>query len=226
MKTKLNPANTKTAILWDLDGTLVDSLETHYLAWELALKDIPNCLTRAVHEAHFGTSNRASILDFLPAPLPEEQLQVIIAQKETYFRQLSEQSLLLFPGAKECLAHFHALGFPQAIASSGSMASIEKIVDQTEIRPYFNGLFSGSDIPPKPDPGIFLLAARSLGHEPKSCIVIEDSPFGLQAGKAAGMTTIAKVRTHRAGQKPAFVDDCFTDYDENFIALLGQLLSV
>ena len=92
------------------------------------------------------------------------------------------------------LSRLQAAGFRQAVASSGPPANIAAIVDELGIRPYFDALVSGAGQAGKPDPYVFLEAARQLGVDPKLCLAFEDANLGVQAAEAAGMRVV-DVRT-------------------------------
>ncbi len=181
----------RTALLiFDCDGTLVDSEElgTRVLlemAAELGL-ELPLKETNLLFRGWKLDDCLAQIRTWLNRPLPEDFVtQVRLRTAETFRRELKP-----VPGAVELVG---ALRIPMCVASSGPREKIELSLSLTGLLPYFEGrIFSGYELQTwKPDPGLFLHAARALGAEPAECAVVEDSLVGVQAGLAAGMRVFA-----------------------------------
>ena len=102
------------------------------------------------------------------------------------------QGVELFPGVRAWLATLQAAGLRQAIASSAPRPNIETILDVTNIAPYFGAAVSGEDVQAgKPDPQVFLLAADRLRTPRERCVVVEDSPYGIEGARRAGMKSVA-----------------------------------
>jgi len=129
------------------------------------------------------------------------------------------------PGVLDCLQRWHDQQIPMAVASSASSENINFIIDALHIRSYFNSLVSGADIPGKPDPAVFLIAAQHLGLHPTNCIVIEDSIAGVEAARLAGMRCIAVTTTNPAHALIAadlVVNSLAELKQENLLTLLSQ----
>jgi HAD superfamily hydrolase (TIGR01509 family) len=185
-------------VLWDLDGVLVDTGDAHYHSWAKALDAHRVPFTREQFRATFGMNN-AGILQLLLGPaFSLEALEVIGDEKEHYFRESVRGRVQLLPGVVEWLARLQAQGLRQAIASSAPPANIEAIVAELDLRPYFEALVSGADLPGKPDPATFLLAAEKINCPPPHCLVVEDAIAGVTAAKRAGMKCIAVTTTNPA----------------------------
>jgi len=184
------------ALLWDMDGTLFDSKETHFISWQYALRQQGYELDRQVYNENFGRNNRANVplfLGFEPGP---NLYLTIVETKETYFRQIAPQTTTLVPGVQSWLSEACKRKIPQVIASSAPMINIQTLLAEFELLSYFDHLISGEDLPAKPEPDIFLVAAKSVHRIPEDCWVIEDSLPGIQAAKNAGMRCIAVATTH------------------------------
>jgi HAD superfamily hydrolase (TIGR01509 family) len=104
----------------------------------------------------------------------------------------------LLPGVDDWLEKFQECGVRQAIASSAPVENIDVLVDELAIRPYFDAIISGADLPGKPDPAVFLKAAGAVGVSPEYCVVIEDAVHGVEGALAAGMKCIAVTTTNTA----------------------------
>jgi beta-phosphoglucomutase len=186
----------KYAILWDLDGTIVDTKDCHFYTWESALHKLGYKLDRRVYEMNFGRNNHALAPLFLGFDPDADLLAELIDHKETLFRQIAPNQTDLVPGVKTWLATAAGLGIKQAIASSAPMDNITTMLSHFELEQYFNAIVSGTNLPAKPEPEIFLKAAKVLGRSPANCLVVEDSLAGVQAAKTAGMHCVAVSTSH------------------------------
>lgn len=178
------------AILWDLDGTIIDTAFLHYLSWDSAFTErgIPFSYQRFL--AAFGQNNQITVFYNHPSA-DDHEIDAIVDRKETLFRQSLRTGVPLFEDALEMLRDFAARGFRQALATSSPEENIAAVFDSTDLGGFFEQVISGDRLPPKPSPDIFLLTAKQIGVDPAECLVIEDSIMGVRAGKAAGMRVAA-----------------------------------
>lgn len=188
------------ALLWDMDGVLVDTTEQHYLSWLGALEEHQRSLTRSEFLATFGKNNRAT-LQQLFGPLPESLSESISRRKEDIFRQ-NLHRVELYPGVLDWLNYARQHSIPCAVASSAPPENITAIMQQFALDKYFSVLVSASNLPSKPDPAVFLTAATRLEVEPADCLVIEDAPAGAQAALSAGMACLVVLTTRRRSEFP------------------------
>lgn len=187
-----------TAILWDMDGVLVDTGRLHYESWAQVLRGYGLDLTLPQFVRTSGMNNRSTLQTLFGRDPREDELEKIAGEKEDLFRAMLPGRVHLLPGVRRWLETFSAWGLPQAIASSAPPANIDALVNALEIRGFFAALVSGMDIPGKPNPDVFLLAARQLGVAPANVLVIEDSVPGVSAARRAGMLCLAVETTHPA----------------------------
>jgi len=186
----------KRAVLWDMDGVLVDSGELHYQSWLETLTDLSIPFDREKFRQTFGMNN-AGILTVLLGRQPDaEFLEMVSDRKEGRYRQMIPGRLQLLPGVSTWLSSLQKQGIPQAVASSAPQANIEAVVDALEIRKFFSARVSAYFMPGKPHPAVFLEAARQLGVKPGDCVVVEDAVAGVTAARKAGMYCIAVTTTH------------------------------
>lgn len=184
-------ANTVQAVIWDLDGVIIDSADEHRRAWQRLAREEGVTLTDADFWATFGKRND-DIFAILWGPLSPEELRRLADRKEAYFRELIRETAAPLPGAMELMQSLHEAGFSQALASSAPIENIQLISDVLGLERYLSVLVSGETVPRgKPAPDIFLKAATELGVEPARCLVIEDAVAGVEAAHAAGMRCIA-----------------------------------
>jgi beta-phosphoglucomutase len=186
------------AVLWDLDGTLVDTAEHHFAAWVGTLGPRGVDLTPEVFLRTFGRRNVDVLRDMLGDELTDDEVRTLGGAKEVEYRaRVSVGPLVLLPGVAEWLARLHDSGWRQAIASSAPHANIAAILDGLGLHDAFDAIAGEEDVTRgKPDPQIFLVAAAKLGIPPERCIVVEDAPAGVEAGRRAGMRTIGVGGAH------------------------------
>ena len=180
------------AVLWDLDGTLVDSEEYHWRAWKETMDRAGVGLTRQDFLASFGQRNDAILAKWLGEKAAPGEIEQIGNDKEERYRELVRQEgLLPLPGAAEWVERLHHEGWRQAIASSAPRSNVETVLDALRMRPWFQAAVSAEDVREgKPAPDVFLAAAARLGAEPHGCVVVEDARAGVEAARRAGMRSI------------------------------------
>lgn len=180
------------AVLWDLDGTLVDSEEYHWRAWRDTMATEGVKITREQFRATFGQRNDFIVPRLLGGDASPERVQRIGDEKEACYRRLVRQGgLAPLPGAAEWLRRLNGDGWRQAIASSGPRRNVEVVVEMLGLGPNFGALVAAEDVHNgKPDPEVFLIAASRLGVTPSRCVVVEDASAGIEAARRAGMRSI------------------------------------
>ncbi len=214
------------AIIWDLDGVIVDSSEEHRRSWQQLAAEEGVAFTDADFWSTFGWSNGAIIPRFWGAGLSREQIDALANRKEVHFRALLRERIAALPGALELLQAAHEAGIKQSLASSAPVENIRLVSDLLGLHRWLDAVVSGDRLPRgKPAPDIFLLAAERLSVAPNHCLVIEDAPAGVAAAKAAGMRCLAVTTSHKA---PALVgaDRIVASLQDVNIAELEVLVAV
>jgi HAD superfamily hydrolase (TIGR01509 family) len=210
------------AILWDLDGTIIDSTECHFESWSQALKSHGYTITREIFDAHYGRNTQSVLplyLGFEPDP---ELFEKINIKKEEIFRDEVVKKGAMVPGVESWMRSANQLGIKQAIASSSGMKNITIMLSAFGLLGYFDLLVSGANLPAKPEPDVFLEAAKLIELSPAECLVIEDSSAGVQAAKEAGMTCIAVLTSHTKSQLTA-ADLLVDDFRTPLLDAIGNL---
>jgi beta-phosphoglucomutase len=180
------------AVIWDMDGTLVDTAELHFQAWLALAKELGQPFTRADFAATFGWRNPEIIPKLFGAEYTARQVDELGAYKEQLYRREAEKGVALLPGARALLEELHAAGFAQAIGSSAPRENLELILRLTGTAHLFQAIVAMEDTTRgKPDPQVFLRAAEKVGVAAPRCAVMEDAPAGVQAAKAGGMKCVA-----------------------------------
>ncbi|MBN9389929.1 MAG: HAD family phosphatase [Chloroflexi bacterium] len=179
-------------VIWDVDGTLLDSGELHFDSWVRLAGDLNKPFTRDDFRATFGRRNPEIIRSLFGEHYSEQEVADLGFQKEEYYRAAARSGLSLLPGVRELLANLHTAGFKQAIGSSAPRQNIELLMELTGIESYFEAIVGSEDTQRgKPDPQVFQVAAEKLGLDPDRCLVMEDAVAGVEAATAAGMASIA-----------------------------------
>lgn len=186
-------SNPIQAVIWDLDGVIIDSADEHRRAWQRLAREEGVPFTDADFWATFGKRNDA-ILAEKWGPLSAAEAQILADRKEAYFRELIRETVAPLPGAMELMRELHEAKYAQALASSTPIENIQLISDALGLERYLSVLVSGETVlHGKPAPDIFLKAASKLGIPPQLCLVIEDAVAGVEAAHAAGMRCISVV---------------------------------
>lgn len=214
---------TPQGVIWDLDGTLLDSAEAHYLSWLETLRNYGVELNRETFRADFGGNNLRSLTKWLGEVPSEALLTEIAEKKESLFRANIRSHTRLFPGALAWLDYFKKAGIAQALASSAPQENIRVSLDTFSLWPYFQKVVSGEKLPSKPDPASFLEAARQLGFQPNNCLVLEDSEPGLLGAQRAGMRVICKLGT--VAQAPSYALAAFEDFPQDPTSFLEGIFN-
>ena len=188
----MEPFGVMRAVLWDLDGTLVDSEEYHWDSWLVALREEGFTPTRAQFTGSFGQRNDRILRAWLGPDARDDRIRRIGDAKEIEYRRLMHDGGLDgLPGAQAWIDRLAAHGWRHAIASSAPRLNVEAVLDALRWHGKFGAIVAAEDVRRgKPDPEVFLVAAARLGVESSACVVVEDAAAGVQAGHAAGMRVI------------------------------------
>jgi HAD superfamily hydrolase (TIGR01509 family) len=177
------------ALIFDFDGTLVDTMPTHFLAWSNLLPRHGLSLSEERFYALGGWSTRRLselLISEAGLSLPVEQL---VREKEAEFERLATQVRPIEPVVE--IARRHRGELPMAVATSGLRRIVEPILRKVGYADWFAAVVTADDVVhPKPAPDLFLEAARRLHVEPYSCRVYEDTEAGLVAARRAGMPCV------------------------------------
>ena len=184
------------ALIFDMDGVIVDSNPAHRQAWEVFNRGYGIETTEDMHRRMYGKRNDEIVRDFFGDLSPAE-VAARGAAKEVLYRQMIGERIesMLVPGLRAFLdAHAAA---PKAVASNAEPANIRFLLDRAGLGAYFSVVVDGHQVRhAKPDPEIYLLAASLLGTPPARCVVFEDSYAGVEAARAAGMRVVGILTTH------------------------------
>src|SRR5208337_4734004 len=180
------------AVLWDMDGTLIDSEEFHWIAWRDTMAHEGIAITREQFLASFGQRNDSILPRWLGAAATPERIERIGNAKEELYRQLVRRDgISPLPGVASWLQRLHHEGWLQAIASAAPRANIDVVLEALSATHIFQGIVSAEDVHRgKPDPEVYLMAACRVGVPAGRCIVVEDAGAGIEGARRAGMRSI------------------------------------
>ncbi|MFI9045529.1 HAD family hydrolase [Streptomyces sp. NPDC053427] len=201
-----SPSAPRTPVIFDLDGTLVDSEPNYYEAGRRLLAGYGVSDFSWEHHARFigiGTRETLEILSrefALDAPIEE-----LLAGKNRLYLELARTHTEVFPEMREFVERLQAAGHPMAVASGSSRAAIEAVLAGTGLDALLSTAVSAEEVARgKPEPDVFLEAARRMGVAPETCVVVEDAPPGAVAAHRAGMRCMAIPYVADTADEPAF----------------------
>jgi beta-phosphoglucomutase family hydrolase len=186
------PARIK-ALVFDMDGTLVDNMRDHEQAWVEFFKRRGRAIEpEAFFRQTAGRHNREIMRDWIDPQLTDAELLALAEEKESLYRALYAPKRQVLAGFTAFAAAAKARGLRLAVATSAPPANIDFILDPLDLRQHFDVVVGAQNVKRgKPHPDIYLLAAQELGLAPDACIAFEDAPAGVQSAAAAGMRCVA-----------------------------------
>jgi len=218
---------TAKAVIFDMDGVLIDSYHAHFESWRIVAAEEGIDFSRDVFDRTFGRTSREIIQDVLGhRAAPPERVASLDARKEAAYREIISRDFPAMPGVGELIDALASAGFKLAIGSSGPPENVALVLSRLQRERLFSAVVSGADVVRgKPDPAIFLLAAQRMGAAPERCAVIEDAPLGIAAARAAGMAAIGLASTGRRREQLAAADAVFDSLIEITPEIIERILS-
>lgn len=212
-----------TAFISDLDGTLVNSEPQHFEAWMIVMSSYGLHYDHHWFDQYVGTSDSLLAKDLINENQLDASARTLQKQKESHFHEIIREKGQLFPGILEALAKIHSK-YPVAIGTNSGRKDAEVVFDATGLRPYAGVSVTADDVEHmKPAADIFLRAADLLKVPINECIVCEDSPAGVKAGKAAGCYVIG-ITSSQSAERLSLADEIF-DSNAAALARVYDLLS-
>lgn len=210
----------KTGFIFDLDGVIVDTAKYHYLAWKNLADELGIEFNEDDNEQFKGVSRRRCLellLEKGNISVSKEQFDNWLKEKnEDYLKYISgmDESEIL-PDVTKVLGYLKEKGIPMALGSASKNAV--PILEKVSLLPYFDAIVDGNQVTKaKPDPEVFLIAAKKLGTEPSHCVVFEDALAGIEAANIAGMESIGIGDVNILTEADHGFND-FTEIDFDFI---------
>lgn len=200
------------AVIFDLDGTLIDNNSYHRQTWEKYLEKIGKQISEKEFNAHMnGRTNADAVRYIFGKEISEEKATQYTLEKEALYREIYQPFIKPVRGLIDFLQILQNKNIPMAIATSGIQPNIDFMFENIPIEKYFTAVVNSSHIKKgKPDPEIYLKVASLLNVQPKNCLVFEDAVVGIKSAKTAGMKVIAVATTQpkeELGEADLIVDD-------------------
>jgi beta-phosphoglucomutase-like phosphatase (HAD superfamily) len=186
------------ALIFDMDGTMIDSMGCHAQSWiEFTRRhgihvDVADLLRRTT-----GRTGAECMTELFARPIPREEALLLIAEKESIYRDLFAPVFREVPGFTEFASQALRIGLKVGVGTAGDQHNIAFAMAHLKLPFTPHALVGGDEgFPGKPEPEIFLEAARRMAIHPSACIVFEDAPFGIEAARRAGMQAVALCTSH------------------------------
>jgi beta-phosphoglucomutase family hydrolase len=194
--------------IFDMDGTLADTMPTHQLAWDALLPELGIELDRdEFFSWSAGLTNREIFPRLLGEDMSVDEINRLSEHKESLFRKLYQSQMSAIIGAEAFLQRATAAGYRRGVGTAAPPLNVDLVLDGLDLRRHFETVVCNADVKRgKPDPEIFLLAAERLGARPADCVVFEDAPAGIEAARRAGMACVV-VTTTLTREQIAALDD-------------------
>jgi beta-phosphoglucomutase len=220
------PTDDAKAVIFDMDGVLIDSFRCHFESWRRVAAEYGRVYTESQFVACFGRTSREVIAEqWDGGPLSPSTIREIDERKEFLFRELIDQDFPAMDGSVELVSSLADAGFRIAVGSSGPPDNVRLAVGRLGIRGCLTAIITGGDVKcGKPDPQVFTLAAERMGVAPARCVVVEDAPVGIEAARRGGMRSIGLASRGRTVEQLSSANLVVTSLKELSPARFDRLL--
>jgi beta-phosphoglucomutase family hydrolase len=190
--------NSKIGAIFDWDGVIIDSSSHHEKSWERLAAETGFLLPPDHFKRGFGMKNTFIIPELLKwAEAPDDVRRLSLRKEELYRELVVERGIAPLAGVTQWLDELRRYGIPCAIGSSTERLNIDTILNVLGIGHYFSAVVSADDVSHgKPDPEVFLTAAKRIGRDPAHCVVFEDAIVGIEAAHRGGMKVVGVATTN------------------------------
>ncbi len=211
-------------VIFDMDGVIVHSNPAHKKTIKLFCKDHNQEVSQTFMENRLYGRTNAEWIPELFGELEPGRLKKLADEKEQMFRDMFNPEDHIVEGIHSFLEMLQEENIPMGVATSAPVENADYILSRLSITHYFDVLLNSSHVSKgKPDPEVYMKAAKALHKNPENCIVFEDSVSGVKAGRAAGCTVVGVKTTHtreELGDCSAFIDDFTEPQLEKMMPLL------
>lgn len=216
---------TDCAVLFDLDGVIVDTGLAHHASFRQLGEEEGYQISDEQFRAIFGRRNEEIFPILFNSSLPDDRVAMLSDRKEEIFRSIIAGCVQPLPGITALLPALCDAGFQLAIGTSTPRANVDQILHELNLAQYFTAIISAENVSHgKPHPEVFTNGARALGVPAKQCVVVEDAVAGVEAALRGGMSALAVTTNHsRAALAAAhrIVDSLAEVTPEDFLMLIN-----
>jgi HAD superfamily hydrolase (TIGR01509 family) len=185
------------AVVFDMDGVLIDSGAHHRDAWRLLLADLGLTPAPDFWRLTIGRPAEEAVTLLLDRPVGAAEAARLARRKREHYTRLASRGMLPIAGAPAFVAALARQGVPRAVATSASRHDVDELLAEVGVRQHFDVIVTADDVRRgKPDPEVYVRAAEGLGLPPAGCIVFEDSVVGVRAARGAGMRVVGVTTAH------------------------------
>jgi HAD superfamily hydrolase (TIGR01509 family) len=203
------------AVIFDMDGVLIDSGAHHRDAWRRVLADLGLTAAPDFWRRTIGRPAEEAVALLLERPVGRAEAYELAHRKREHYLRLTARGMLPIPGAPTFVAALARRRVPLAVATSASRRDVDGLLVEIGVRRHFTVVVTADDVRRgKPDPEVYARAAAGLGVAPAACLVFEDSVAGIHAARAAGMRVIGVTTAHTGGElQAAGAERTITDFE-------------
>ncbi len=203
------------AVIFDMDGVVVDNHKFHFRAWMEFSEKYGFELNEEIYREQFnGKTNRDLFRMIFDEPTDEE-IAAYAEEKESLYRELYYDDLTPHAGLLDFLASLKRNRIKIGLATSAPTENVDWVLDNLQLRSWFDVIVDGSEVENgKPDPEIYITACDRLEIDPKDCVVFEDALAGLQSANEAGCTTVGIATSHEAWELEGHTEYVIHDFTE------------
>ncbi|MGI9526445.1 MAG: HAD family hydrolase [Weeksellaceae bacterium] len=205
------------AVLFDMDGVIVDTEPLHHRAYYGMFDEVGIIVPDKLYQSFTGQSTKNVCTQLKNHFELDISIDTLINKKRALFKDYfdNDPEFDLLPGVRDLIQFYHQNGIKLVLASSASMNTINWVFDRFDLNQYFIGKISGADLEEsKPNPEIFIKAATIAGEDPAHCLVIEDSTNGILASHRANIYCIAYKSPHSKNQDYTLANQIISNFEE------------
>ena len=215
------------AVIFDMDGVIVNSEPLHHLAYKKMFEEFKLEVSNSLYESFTGQSTHSICKQLCEIFNLNDDPNLLVQSKRKHFKVIfdNDTSFQMSDGALELIQDYFDNKITLVLASSASMTNIDRIFQKFNLNKYFKSKISGADLKEsKPNPEIFVKAAKLTGHSKEECIVIEDSTNGIVAAKSAGIYCVGYNSFNSKNQNYDNANIIITDLNEIKFKKVSELL--
>ena len=213
-------------LIFDMDGVIIDNHKFHFKSWQILCKHYGKPLDEEKYKENLNGRTLDQVVKYIfDEPMPDQRVREIGEEKEALYRKLYQPFIKPVSGLLKLLGEAQKRSIPMVIGTSSPKENVFYTMNGTGIRHYFKGVLDDRAVTQgKPDPEIYMKCARKIGIPNQKCVVFEDAPTGIKAGKAAGSKVVGLATSYTREELDAeLIIDNFNDITlEQIIALLSM----